>query len=197
MLPAYLPERVYPDSIPKPGSAARRLERPAGHFFVSDSPKYVTERGTPAGNRYARRGDQANRSGAKMIKYVQCLRRHPDLSPADFRQHWEEYKGLWQELADHLMAIRVSFSTTLAIDANEQIAELDLYLNDKLVDMSKPVTVVAVSAAGSQAVEQKKLYEGKASEKVTVKLRDAPDYSRYRGDPLWKQLVEIRKAAGR
>jgi hypothetical protein len=57
-----------------------------------------------------------------MIKYVQCLRRHPDLSPADFRQHWEEYKGLWQELADHLMAIRVSFSTTLAIDANEQIA---------------------------------------------------------------------------
>jgi hypothetical protein len=57
-----------------------------------------------------------------MIKYVQCLRRHPDLSPADFRQHWEEYKGLWQELADHLIATRVSFSTTLAIDANEQIA---------------------------------------------------------------------------
>jgi hypothetical protein len=57
-----------------------------------------------------------------MIKYVQCLHRHPDLSPADFRRHWEEYKSLWQELADHMTAIRVSFSTTLAIDANDRIA---------------------------------------------------------------------------
>jgi hypothetical protein len=56
-----------------------------------------------------------------MIKYVQCLRRHPDLSPADFRRHWEDYKPLWQALADHLSAIRVSFSTTLAVDANERI----------------------------------------------------------------------------
>jgi hypothetical protein len=57
-----------------------------------------------------------------MIKYVQCMRRHPDLSPADFRQHWEEYKALWQELAEHMSAIRVSFSRTLAIDANDRIA---------------------------------------------------------------------------
>lgn len=122
MLPAYLPERAYPDSIPKPGSAARRLERPAGHFFVSDSPNCVVETGTPADNRYARSGNHANRSGAKMIKYVQCLRRHPDLSPADFRRHWEEYKALWAEVAQQLAAIRVSFSTTLAIDANDRIA---------------------------------------------------------------------------
>jgi len=57
-----------------------------------------------------------------MIKYVQCLRRHPDLSPADFRRHWEEYKALWQRLAEQAGAIRVSFSTTLAIDANDRIA---------------------------------------------------------------------------
>ncbi|HSF78925.1 MAG TPA: EthD domain-containing protein [Steroidobacteraceae bacterium] len=57
-----------------------------------------------------------------MIKYVQCLRRHPDLSPADFRRHWEEYKALWTEVAQQLAAIRVSFSTTLAIDANDRIA---------------------------------------------------------------------------
>jgi len=56
-----------------------------------------------------------------MIKYVQCLRRHPDLSPADFRQHWEDYKGLWQSLADQVGAIRVSFSTTLAVEANDRI----------------------------------------------------------------------------
>jgi hypothetical protein len=57
-----------------------------------------------------------------MIKYVQCLRRHPDLSPAEFRKHWEEYKVLWQDLSDQLAAIRVSFSTTLAIEANDRIA---------------------------------------------------------------------------
>jgi len=57
-----------------------------------------------------------------MIKYVQCMRRHPDLSPADFRRHWEEYKPLWQALAEHMSAVRVSFSTTLAIDANDRIA---------------------------------------------------------------------------
>ena len=41
-----------------------------------------------------------------MIKYVQCLRRHPDLSPADFRQHWEGYKVLWQSLTDRIVAER-------------------------------------------------------------------------------------------
>ena len=56
-----------------------------------------------------------------MIKYVQCLRRHRDLSPADFRRHWEEYKLLWLRLASQVAAIRVSFSTTLAVDANDRI----------------------------------------------------------------------------
>jgi hypothetical protein len=56
-----------------------------------------------------------------MIKYVQCLRRHPDLSPADFRRQWEEYKLLWQRLATQVAATRVSFSTTLAVDANDRI----------------------------------------------------------------------------
>jgi hypothetical protein len=56
-----------------------------------------------------------------MIKHVQCLRRHPDLSPADFRRHWEEYKVLWQSLAEHVAAIRVSFSTTLTVEANDRI----------------------------------------------------------------------------
>lgn len=56
-----------------------------------------------------------------MIKYVKCLRRHPDLAPQDFRRHWEEYKALWQALANHFGAERVSFSTTLAVDANDRI----------------------------------------------------------------------------
>jgi hypothetical protein len=56
-----------------------------------------------------------------MIKYIQCLRRHPDLTPAEFRRHWEEYKQLWQEVAARLAAERVAFTTTLAVDANDRI----------------------------------------------------------------------------
>ena len=59
-----------------------------------------------------------------MIKHIQCLRRHPDLTPADFRRHWEEYQPLWRALAVQLGAVRVAFSTTLAIEANQQIAML-------------------------------------------------------------------------
>ena len=52
---------------------------------------------------------------------MQCLRRHPDLSPADFRRYWEEYKVLWHSLAEQVGALRVSFSTTLAVEANDRI----------------------------------------------------------------------------
>ena len=84
--------------------------------------------------------------------------------------------------------VRVKDGNRIEIDANEQIAELDLYLNDKLVDVKRPVTVVA---------GKRKLYEGLPAGKLTVKLRDAPDYHRRGGQPLWEQLVEIRKAARR
>ncbi len=56
-----------------------------------------------------------------MIKLVHCLRRHPDLAPADFRRYWEEYKPAWQALAGLAGAQRVSFTTTLAIDANDRM----------------------------------------------------------------------------
>ena len=69
---------------------------------------------------------------------------------------------------------------------DEQIAELDLYLSDKLVDMSRPVTVVA---------GDKVLYRGRASGKLTVKLRDGEKYDRGEGDTLWRDILEIRKAA--
>lgn len=57
-----------------------------------------------------------------MIKLVQCLRRHPDMTPADFRRHWEEYKPAWEALAAQAGAHRVIFSLTLAIDANDRLA---------------------------------------------------------------------------
>ena len=57
-----------------------------------------------------------------MIKFVQCMRRHPDLTPAEFRRHWEEYKPHWLALAERVDAVRVSFSITLAVEANDRLA---------------------------------------------------------------------------
>jgi len=57
-----------------------------------------------------------------MIKFVQCMRRHPDLTPAEFRQQWEDYKPAWEAFAALMNAVRVSFSTTLAIEANQQLS---------------------------------------------------------------------------
>jgi len=78
--------------------------------------------------------------------------------------------------------VRVGDANRVEIDANEQIAELDLYLDSRLVDMGKPVTVVS---------GDKVLYSGPAVEKLTVTLREAPDYARDSGDMLWRDLVRI------
>ncbi len=78
---------------------------------------------------------------------------------------------------------------------DDQIAELDLYLNDKLLDMSKPVTVVLLPAPGEKEGKEKVLYQGLPKEKLTVKLREAPDYARDGGDTLWRDLMEIRAQA--
>ena len=48
--------------------------------------------------------------------------------------------------------------------------------------MDRPVTVVS---------GDKVLYSGPAVEKLTVTLREAPDYARDSGDTLWQDLVRI------
>jgi len=80
--------------------------------------------------------------------------------------------------------VRVKEGNRIEIDANEQVAELELDLNDKLVDMKRPVTVVA---------GEKKLYEGMPSEKLKVKLREGEPHEVGPGDQLWKDLLEIKK----
>jgi len=82
-----------------------------------------------------------------------------------------------------IFEVRVRQGNRIEIEANEQIAELDLYLNEKLIDMSKPVTVLAGG---------KTLYQGPPRGKLTVKLREAPDYARDGGDALWEDLLKIR-----
>jgi hypothetical protein len=56
-----------------------------------------------------------------MIKFMQCIRRQPQLSVADFRREWDRYKEVWQELARMSEAKRMVTSVSLAIDQNSSI----------------------------------------------------------------------------
>lgn len=82
--------------------------------------------------------------------------------------------------------VEVKAGNRIEVHANEHIASLDLGLNDKLVDMKKPVTVVA---------GKKTLYQGPAKAKLTVKLRDGEKYQRTPQRLLWEELLVIRKQA--
>jgi hypothetical protein len=82
--------------------------------------------------------------------------------------------------------VEVKSANHIEVEANELIASLDLYLNGKLVDMKKPVTV----AAGKNV-----LYRGPAKAKVTVKLREGEKYQRTAQKPLWEELLAIRAKA--
>ena len=56
-----------------------------------------------------------------MIKFMQCIRRKPQLSVADFRSYWDRYKVAWLELAKLSGVRRMVTSTGLAIDQNTSI----------------------------------------------------------------------------
>ena len=82
--------------------------------------------------------------------------------------------------------VEVKDGNRIEVEANELIASLQLHLNEKLVDMKKPVTVVA---------GEKTLYQGPAKAVLTVKLRDGEAYQPEPSRPLWEELLEIRKKA--
>lgn len=56
-----------------------------------------------------------------MIKFMQCIRRQPNLSAAEFRRHWDHYKNVWAELARASEATRMVTSIGLDIDQNTTI----------------------------------------------------------------------------
>jgi hypothetical protein len=56
-----------------------------------------------------------------MIKFMQCIRRKPQISVQDFRQYWDRYTEVWQELARLSEARRMAASVALEIDQNTAI----------------------------------------------------------------------------
>ena len=53
-----------------------------------------------------------------MLKWVQCVRRRPDLTVVEFRRAWLEYGEEVVSLAAELGATRVEVSAALAVEAN-------------------------------------------------------------------------------
>ena len=53
-----------------------------------------------------------------MIKFMQCVRRRPEISIQEFRDHWEAYRNLVQVVAEKAGAVRITTSTTLAVAQN-------------------------------------------------------------------------------
>jgi hypothetical protein len=56
-----------------------------------------------------------------VVKFVQCVRRKPDVTIQEFRRIWRSYQAKATELAKALNAVGLTFSTTLAVDENLQV----------------------------------------------------------------------------
>ena len=102
--------------------------------------------------------------------------------------------------------VTVKKGNRIEVQANEQVSALSLELNDKLVDMKRPVTVVLVSlppalatqpAGGALEAGEKQLYKGPAISPLRVRLREGLAFGQERGQPLWEALAEIRRQVGK
>jgi len=56
-----------------------------------------------------------------MIKFIQCIRKKPDMSVQDFRRSWKAYQAKATELAKAMNAAGLTFFTTLNVEENLQV----------------------------------------------------------------------------
>ncbi len=56
-----------------------------------------------------------------MVRFIQCVRKKPEISIQEFRLQWKAYQAKATELAKAVNAVGLSFSTTLAVDENLQV----------------------------------------------------------------------------
>jgi len=55
-----------------------------------------------------------------VLKWVQCVRRRPELTVVEFRRHWLEYGEEIVALGAEIGAVRVEVSAALAVEANAE-----------------------------------------------------------------------------
>jgi len=56
-----------------------------------------------------------------MIKFIQCVRKKPEISIQDFRRFWKIYQAKATELARAMNAKGLTFCTTLNVEENLQV----------------------------------------------------------------------------
>ena len=56
-----------------------------------------------------------------MIKFIQCVRKNPEISIQDFRRSWKLYQAKATELAKAINAKGLTFCTTLNVEENLQV----------------------------------------------------------------------------
>jgi ABC-type uncharacterized transport system ATPase component len=56
-----------------------------------------------------------------MIKFIQCVRKKPEISIQDFRRSWKTYQAKATELARAMNAAGLTFCTTLNVEENLQV----------------------------------------------------------------------------
>jgi hypothetical protein len=56
-----------------------------------------------------------------MIKFIQCVKRKPEMSVADFRQYWQQYRDRFRAVAEAVGSVRCSESMTLTVERNLEI----------------------------------------------------------------------------
>jgi hypothetical protein len=56
-----------------------------------------------------------------LLKWVQCVRRRPELTVVEFRRHWQRYGEEIVALAAEIGAVRVEVSASLAVGANVEL----------------------------------------------------------------------------
>lgn len=91
-----------------------------------------------------------------MIKLILCVKRKPEVSLLQFREHWKGYQELAVELAKALGAARFSSCLTLAVEENVQMMEardaVEPY--DAVVEMGWRTAVEFKAAINSPAAKE-------------------------------------------
>ena len=56
-----------------------------------------------------------------MIKFIQCVRKKPEISIHEFRRSWKVYQTMATELAQAMNVAGLTFCTTLNVEENLQV----------------------------------------------------------------------------
>lgn len=56
-----------------------------------------------------------------MIKFIQCVKKTPDMSVQDFRRSWKAYQAKMTDLAKAINVAGLTFCTTLNVEENLQV----------------------------------------------------------------------------